>query len=164
MKLTIRTIGIKNQDQGSPGDSVVKNLSAKTGDTGSITGSGRTPEKELATHSSILAWKIPDRGAWLATARGVAKSRARLHTCAGMEALTAKFILDLISGAFQLQSPFLYPNPRPFISQVQQKTRDSTQNLVLKPIYREEIIEAIKGKIQKQFEPSDPSLTEAKAS
>ena len=33
-------------------------------------------EKEMATHSSILAWEIPmDRGAWQATAHGVAKSR-----------------------------------------------------------------------------------------
>ena len=30
-------------------------------------------EKEMATHSSILAWKIPmDRGAWRATVHGVA--------------------------------------------------------------------------------------------
>ena len=32
-------------------------------------------EKEMGTHSSILAWKIPwDRGNWLATVHGVAKS------------------------------------------------------------------------------------------
>jgi len=31
-------------------------------------------EKEMATHSSILAWRIPvDRGAWPATVHGVAK-------------------------------------------------------------------------------------------
>ena len=31
-------------------------------------------EKEMATHSSILAWKIlVDRGAWQATVRGVAR-------------------------------------------------------------------------------------------
>jgi len=36
-------------------------------------------EKETATHSSILAWRIPmDRGAWWATVHGVAKSRTRL--------------------------------------------------------------------------------------
>ena len=30
-------------------------------------------EKEIATHSSILAWKNPmDRGAWWATVHGVA--------------------------------------------------------------------------------------------
>ena len=45
-------------------------------------------EKEMTTHSSILAWKIPmDRGAWWATVHGVAKSQTRLsdkehtHTC-----------------------------------------------------------------------------------
>ena len=26
---------------------------------GSIPGSGRAPEKEMATHSSVLAWEIP---------------------------------------------------------------------------------------------------------
>jgi len=33
----------------------------------------------MATHSSILAWRIPmDRGAWRATVYGVAKNRTRL--------------------------------------------------------------------------------------
>ena len=33
-------------------------------------------EEGMATHSSILAWKIPmDRGAWLATVHGVEKSQ-----------------------------------------------------------------------------------------
>ena len=37
------------------------------------------PEKEIATHTSILAWKIPmGRGAWWATVHGVAKSQTRL--------------------------------------------------------------------------------------
>ena len=31
-------------------------------------------EKEMATHSSIPAWKILDRGAWRATGHGVSKS------------------------------------------------------------------------------------------
>ena len=36
-------------------------------------------EKGMATHSSILAWRIPmDRGAWWATVHGVAKSRTQL--------------------------------------------------------------------------------------
>ena len=36
-------------------------------------------EKEMATHSSILAWKnLMDRGAWWAAVHGVAKSWARL--------------------------------------------------------------------------------------
>ena len=31
-------------------------------------------EKGTATHSSILAWKIPDKGGWWATVYGVAES------------------------------------------------------------------------------------------
>ena len=38
---------------------VVKNLSASAGDSGSIPGSGRFAGKEIAIHSSILAWIIP---------------------------------------------------------------------------------------------------------
>ena len=36
-------------------------------------------EKDMATHSSILAWRIPmDRGACTAAVHGVAKSQRRL--------------------------------------------------------------------------------------
>ena len=36
-------------------------------------------QEEMATHSTILAWRIPmDRGAWRATVQGVAKSWTRL--------------------------------------------------------------------------------------
>ena len=36
-------------------------------------------EKGMATHSSILAGRIPmDRGAWRATVRGVGKSQTRM--------------------------------------------------------------------------------------
>ena len=40
---------------GFPGRSEVNNLSANAGDTGDYL------EEEMATHSSILAWKIPWR-------------------------------------------------------------------------------------------------------
>ena len=50
--------GDLNQDKGFPGGSVVKNPPAIAGDVGSIPGSGRSLEKEMATHSSTLAWKI----------------------------------------------------------------------------------------------------------
>ena len=37
-------------------------------------------EKEMATHSSILAWRIPmDRGAWWATVHGVANCETQLR-------------------------------------------------------------------------------------
>ena len=35
-------------------------------------------EKEMATHSSILAWRIPGTGAWWAAVYGVTQSRTRL--------------------------------------------------------------------------------------
>ena len=44
---------------GFSGGSVVKNPPANAGDVGWIPGSGRSPKKEIATPSSILAWEIP---------------------------------------------------------------------------------------------------------
>ena len=38
---------------------MIKNLPANAGDAGLILGLGRSPEEEMATHSSILAWEIP---------------------------------------------------------------------------------------------------------
>ena len=41
---------------------MVKNLPTNAGDArdlGSIPGLGKSPGEEMATHSSILAWKIP---------------------------------------------------------------------------------------------------------
>ena len=37
-------------------------------------------EEDMATHSSVLAWRIPmDRGVWRATVHGVAKSQTQLN-------------------------------------------------------------------------------------
>ena len=44
---------------GFPGGSEVKASACNAGDLGSIPGSGRSLETEMATHSSILAWRIP---------------------------------------------------------------------------------------------------------
>ena len=46
-------------DKGFPGGSDSKASACNTGDLGSIPGSGRSLKKEMATHSNILAWKIP---------------------------------------------------------------------------------------------------------
>ena len=43
---------------GFPDGTVLKIMPANVRDTGSIPGSGRSLEKEMATHSSILAWEI----------------------------------------------------------------------------------------------------------
>ena len=48
--------------KGFPGGSVIKNLPASAGDAGPRVQSldGKDPlEKKMATHSSILAWRIP---------------------------------------------------------------------------------------------------------
>ena len=62
-----------------PGGSDSKASAHNAGDLGSIPGSGRSLEKEMATHSSILAWRIPwteDPGRLQST--GVAKSQTQL--------------------------------------------------------------------------------------
>ena len=65
---------------------MVKNLPANAGDTGnavSIPGSGRSLEKEMATHSSILAWRIPwteELGGLQSTGRKESDTTERLHT------------------------------------------------------------------------------------
>ena len=44
---------------GSPVAQTVKNLPAVVVDAGSVLGSGRPPEKEMATHSGMISWEIP---------------------------------------------------------------------------------------------------------
>ena len=53
-----------------------KEFACSAGDLGSIPGLGKSPGGGHATHSSILAWRIPtDRGAWQATVHGVTRSQ-----------------------------------------------------------------------------------------
>ena len=55
---------------------MVKNLSAMQETWVRSLGQEDSLEKEMATHSSILAWRIlMDRGAWWATVHRVAKSQ-----------------------------------------------------------------------------------------
>ena len=75
-------------------------------DTGSIPGLGRCPGKRKwqPTHSSILVWKIlENRGAWLATVHGVAKSWTRLS----MRTLLAKHFCHSDPTCAIKQSPSL---------------------------------------------------------
>ena len=64
---------------GLPGDSVVKNLLAmQEMQVGSL-GQEDPLVKEMAIHSSLLAWRIPGTGgAWWAAIYVVAQSRTRL--------------------------------------------------------------------------------------
>ena len=55
---------------------MVKNLPTMQETWVQSLGQEDTLEEGMATHSSILAWRIPmDRGTWRATVHGIAKSR-----------------------------------------------------------------------------------------
>ena len=55
-------IGSSVRFLGFPGDSLVKNPPANARDVGSILGGEDALEEGMATHSNILAWKIPWTG------------------------------------------------------------------------------------------------------
>ena len=60
----------------------VKASACNVGDLGSIPGSGRSLEKEIATHSSILAWRIPwteELSGLQSTGRKESDTTERLH-------------------------------------------------------------------------------------
>ena len=57
---------------------MVKNLPTKQETQVGSLGREDHLEEEVATHSSVLAWRIPWRGAWQALVYGVAKSQTRL--------------------------------------------------------------------------------------
>ena len=65
---------------GIPGSSVVKNLPANAGDTGSIPGSGRSHGEGNGNSLQYSCLQNPmDRGAGRATVHGVAESDMTLH-------------------------------------------------------------------------------------
>ena len=73
--ITGSTLGVG----GVPGGSVVKNLPANAGDTGSIAGSGRSPGEGNGNALQYSCLGNPmDRGAWWATVHGVRESRSQL--------------------------------------------------------------------------------------
>ena len=63
---------------GLPGGSDHKEFSCNAGDLGSIHGSGRSPGEGNATHSSILAWRIPWTEEPGGLQSGVTKSQTQL--------------------------------------------------------------------------------------
>ena len=65
--------------RGFPGGSVIKNLPASVGDSGSIPGLGRSPgggNGNPLWYSRLE--NLTDRGAWWAIVHGVPKNRTRL--------------------------------------------------------------------------------------
>ena len=64
---------------GFPGGTVVKNLPAMQETQVQSLAQEDSLEEGMATHSSILAWRIPmDRGVWQAAVHSVAKSQTPL--------------------------------------------------------------------------------------
>ena len=60
---------------GFPGGSGGKESACNVGDLDPIPRLGRSLEEGMATHSSILAWRIPmDRVAWQTTVHGIAEN------------------------------------------------------------------------------------------
>ena len=57
--LLFKNLNDIKQSGGFPYSSVGKESACNVGDLGSIPESGRSPGKEMATHSGILAWRIP---------------------------------------------------------------------------------------------------------
>ena len=54
-------------------------------------------EKEMATHSSVLAWRIPGTGAWWAAIYGVSQSRTqlkRLSSSSSSSSSSKRHVLD----------------------------------------------------------------------
>ena len=71
-----RYLYLSEEGRGFPGGSDGRESTCNAGDLRSIPGLGRSLEKGMATHSSILAWRIPmDRGVWWVIVHGVIKSQ-----------------------------------------------------------------------------------------
>ena len=88
-----------SKELGFPGSSAEKNLPANTGDTVWCLGWKDPLEKEMATHSSILAWEDPmDREAWQVIVHRVAESNTTTHTHTHTHTHTSKLIVYLVNG------------------------------------------------------------------
>ena len=86
-------LGVKHIE-GFPGSAVVKSLLDNAEDsrhTSSILGSGRSPEKEMTTHSSILIGKSMDREAWWAWGRKDLDTTECAHNCAQVHEINHSF-------------------------------------------------------------------------
>ena len=89
-------VTFKYTAQGSPGGSTVKSPPAKARDSGSVPGQEDSLEKEMATHSSILAWEIP----WTEESRGLQSKqsqRVRNSLASKQQQLTIVAMLYILS-------------------------------------------------------------------
>ena len=91
---------ITSPEKGFPGGSAGKESACYAGDLGSIPGLGSPLRKGLATHSSILACRIPmDRGAWWVQSMGsqrVGYDWATKHSSTERSTLTTLFLREYL--------------------------------------------------------------------
>ena len=79
---------------------LVKNLPAMKETQFSSLGGEESLEEDMATYTSIIAWRIPmDRGAWRAAAYSVAQSHTRLKQVSSNSRLRAGYDCISNSGA-----------------------------------------------------------------
>ena len=71
-------------------------------------------EKAMATHSSVLAWRIPGTGAWWAAVCGVAQSCTRLSSSSSMSIESVMPSNRLILCRPLLLRPSVFPSIRVF--------------------------------------------------
>ena len=96
-----------NHQTGFPDGSVVQNLPAKVGDTGSIPGLGRFPEGKSGYQLQYFCLGNPmDRGAWWATVHGVTKesdTSKQLNNNKNDHVVTYQFVLNKCNCIIPLQ-------------------------------------------------------------
>ena len=82
----------------------VKESSCSMEDLGLILGSGRSPGEGMATHSSILAWRIPmDIGAWWPTVHGVTENPLDRKSHSILQEINPEYSLEGLMLKLKLQ-------------------------------------------------------------
>ena len=73
-------------------------------------------EEEMATHPSILAWRIPGMGAWWAAVYGVAQSWTQLTWLSSSNNINQR--LEISREATTIRSPFIAMKSSPCLPQI----------------------------------------------
>ena len=80
-----------------------KESACNAGNAGSTPESGRSPGGGNGNHSSILAWKIPDRGLWWAIVHGIAHRARHNWACTCSLGLSVLICLQVWGPGFRVR-------------------------------------------------------------